>query len=151
MRGRKPVPTQLRIVRGNPSKRPLPKDEPQPALDAQMPQWMSPAAEKHWPIVAEQLHAAGLLTVLDVPALALYCEAFARWQDANEKVVKHGAVVKGAAGYPVKSPYLSVANRAYEQMVRMLEQFGMTPSSRSRVTGTKPDQSAQYAKFVRKD
>ncbi|WP_232346024.1 phage terminase small subunit P27 family [Burkholderia pseudomallei] len=101
-------------------------------------------------MIAEQLHAAGLLTVLDVTALGLYCEAFARWHDANEKVVKLGAVVKSAHGYPIPSPYLQVANQAYAQMTRMLAEFGMTPSSRSRVTVKKPDPTAQYAKFVGK-
>ena len=87
------------------------------------------------------------MTALDTTALALYCEAFVTWKDASDKVVKHGAVIKGAAGYPVKSPYLRIANRAYDQMTRMLAEFGMTPSSRSRCTVTKPDDPGPYAKL----
>lgn len=115
-----------------------------------MPQWMSAAAQKHWPLVAGQLRDAGLLTVIDAPALALYCEAFARWKDANDKVVQLGAVVKAPSGFPIQSPFLAIANKAHEQMVKLLAEFGMTPSSRTRVTVTKPDPNAQYAKFVRK-
>ncbi|CAJ3071216.1 P27 family phage terminase small subunit [Burkholderia pseudomallei] len=153
MRGRKPTPTALKLIRGNPGKRPINDAEPDAASLADIelaPDWLSPDAQRHWPVIARQLHDAGLLTGLDVAALGLYCEAFARWKDANDKVVKLGAVVKSAHGYPIPSPYLQVANQAYAQMTRMLAEFGMTPSSRSRVTAKKPDPTAQYAKFVRK-
>lgn len=151
MRGRKPTPTALKLVRGNPGKRPINDAEPAPPVtdDLTCPEWLSAPAQEHWPAMAEQLRAAGLLTNIDHAALGLYCEAFARWKDANEKVVKLGAVVKSAHGYPIPSPYLQVANQAYAQMTRLLSEFGMTPSSRSRVTVTKPDPTAQYAKFVR--
>ncbi|MCX4146760.1 MULTISPECIES: phage terminase small subunit P27 family [Paraburkholderia] len=150
MRGRKPIPTALKLVRGNPGKRPLPKTEPRPELAVLVPDWLSPAARKHWPTIADPLRAAGLLTALDTTALGLYCEAFARWQYANEQIVKLGPVVEGAAGYSVKSPFVTIANTAYEQLTRMLVEFGMTPSSRSRVTATKPDDTSPYAQFVKK-
>ncbi|CAE6855302.1 hypothetical protein R75461_07676 [Paraburkholderia nemoris] len=150
MRGRKPVPTALKLARGNPGKRPLPDAEPFPGLEVVIPDWLSPVARKHWPTIADPLRAAGLLTALDTTALGLYCEAFVRWQYANEQIVKLGPVVVGAAGYPVKSPFVTVANTAYEQLSRMLVEFGMTPSSRSRVTATKPDATSPYAQFVKK-
>jgi P27 family predicted phage terminase small subunit len=143
MRGRKPTPTALKLVRGNPGKRPLPENEPHPEAGAAMPEWLSPEAAKHWPMIARQLDDAGVLTEMDAQALALYCEAFARWKHANEQVVRYGAVVKAPSGYPVQSPFLSIANKAFEQMTKLLVEFGMTPSSRSRVTGAakKPDKN----------
>ncbi len=71
------------------------------------------------------------------------------WKDANDKIVKFGPVVKGAAGYPVRSPYVSIVSQQSEFMLRILIEFGMTPSSRSRVTATKPDDTSPYAKFVK--
>jgi P27 family predicted phage terminase small subunit len=115
-----------------------------------MPDWMSDAAKAQWPEVAKQLNDAGLLTVIDAPALALYCEAFARWKDANDNIVKFGAVIKAPSGFPIQSPFLAIANKAHAQMVKLLAEFGMTPSSRSRVSVKKPDPAEQYAKFVRK-
>jgi P27 family predicted phage terminase small subunit len=148
-RGR-PVPTALKIVRGNPGHRPINKAEPMPPSDAAMPAWLSPEAQEHWPLIAGQLRDAGILTVIDAPALALYCESFARWKNANDQVVKYGAVVKSPNGYPIQSPFLAIANRAHDQMVRLLAEFGMTPSSRSRVTTMKKDEGAPFAKFVKK-
>lgn len=134
MRGRKPTPTALKIVRGNPGRRPLPPNEPRPQGDPEMPDWLSDAAKVHWPKVAEQLQAAGIITSLDAAALGLYCEAFARWKHANDQVAKFGPVVKAPSGFPVQSPFLAISNRAWDQMSKMLVEFGMTPSSRSRVS-----------------
>lgn len=114
-----------------------------------MPDWLSPEASKHWPAVAKQLHDAGLLTAIDVTALALYCESFARWKDANARIVKYGTVVKSPNGYPIQSPYLAIANKAQEQMTKLLAEFGMTPSSRSRCVATKPGDSGPYSMFVK--
>lgn len=152
MRGRKPTPTALKLVRGNPGKRPLNDAEPAPPVshDLTCPDWLSDSAKEHWPAIAQQFHDAGLLTVLDVPALALYCESFARWKHANEQIARYGPVVKGAAGYPVRSPYLCIANRAHEQMVKLLIEFGATPSSRSRCAVTKQNDPGPYAKFVKR-
>lgn len=145
-----PVPTALKLLRGNPGKRPINRKEPRPSLDVAIPDWLSPNAAKHWPVVAKQLHHAGLLTAIDVTALGLYCEAFARWRDANDRIVKYGTVIKTPNGYPIQSPYLAIANKAHEQMVRLLVEFGMSPSSRSRCTVAKPEDTSLYAKFVKK-
>lgn len=150
MSGRRPTPTALKLVRGNPGKRSINRTEPHPSLDVTMPDWLSPDAAKHWPVVAKQLHDAGLLTAIDVTALGLYCEAFARWRGANTQIAKYGTVVKSPNGYPIQSPYLAISNKAHEQMTRLLAEFGMTPSSRSRCAVTKPHDSGPYAKFVRK-
>jgi len=151
MSGRRPTPTALKLLRGNPGKRPINRAEPCPSLEVVMPDWLSPDAAKHWPTVAKQLHDAGLLTSIDVTALGLYCESFARWKHANGQIARFGTIVKTPNGYPIQSPYLAIANHAHEQMVKLLAEFGMTPSSRSRCKVTKPhDDPGVYKKFVRK-
>lgn len=150
MRGRKPTPTALKVVRGNPGGRPLNDDEPQPEGQAVAPDWLSPSAAAHWPTVAAQLESAGVLTSMDAPALALYCEAFARWQDAQWNIAKTGLVVPGQKGTLTQSPYVVIGNAAFEQMRRLLIEFGMTPSSRSRVTKTGGKKDDEYSAFVKK-
>ncbi|MEP6610177.1 MAG: phage terminase small subunit P27 family [Burkholderiaceae bacterium] len=126
-------PTRLKIVQGNPGKRQLSANEPEPELGAAPPEWLSPQAIKHWPLIAQQLDEVGVLTVIDAPALGLYCEAFARWKDANEHVLKFGTVVTAPSGFPIQSPFLAIANKAHDQMVKLLIEFGMTPAARTRV------------------
>lgn len=140
MRGRKPRPTNMKLIRGNPGKRPLSTNEPKPArLDTlRAPPGLSKAAQKHWRVISRQLHNAGILTVLDRQALALYCDAYARWAQANEQITKFGIIIQAPSGYPIPSPYLSIANKAFDQMLKLMAEFGMTPSSRSRVTLSDP-------------
>src|SRR5262245_25415667 len=128
-----PKPTELRILAGNPGHRPLPENEPKPELGAEMPDFLSAAAQEHWPKIARQLESVGVLTRMDAVALALYCETFARWKHANDQVFRFGTVIKSPNGYPMQSPWLQISNKAHEQMVRLLVEFGMTPSSRTRL------------------
>lgn len=153
MRGRKPTPTPLRILRGNPGKRALNRNEPTPAPTIpEAPAHLTPAALEEWDRIAPVLLEQGLLTDLDRAGLAAYCVAYARWIEAEESVRKLGVLVKSPNGFPVHSPYLAIANRAMEQMQRLLAEFGMSPSSRSRVTAT--DKAARSAnklsQFIRR-
>jgi P27 family predicted phage terminase small subunit len=134
MKGRKPTPTTLRILRGNPGKRPLPRDEPKlkPELP-EPPEILQSVALAEWHRMAPLLHGAGLLTAIDGSALAAYCQSYATWVEAHEKIRERGTVVVSSKGQPMLSPYLKVANIAMQQWTRMLVEFGMTPSSRSRV------------------
>lgn len=139
MSGRKPIPTNLKIVKGTAQPCRILKDEPKPKADAvRMPAGLSDDAKKQWKIAAKHLTAAGLLTNLDTFALAMYCEVFARWTYANDQIKKFGPIVKAPSGYPVQSPFLQIANKSFDQMTKMLVEFGMTPSSRSRVAGAGP-------------
>jgi P27 family predicted phage terminase small subunit len=80
----------------------------------------------------------GLISDLDLAAFAAYCSAYGRWVEAELALKSYGVMLKSPNGFPVQSPYLAVANRAMEQMRSLLSEFGMSPSSRSRVSGIIP-------------
>ena len=137
--GKKPLPTALKIVRGTDQPSRVRKDEPKPAIDSiKPPEGMSTVALKQWDIVLPQLQEAKIVSNMDAHALALYCEAYATWVDANKWIQKKGAVVKSKNGFLVQSPFFHVATKAYDQMKAMLIEFGMTPSARTRI-GKVPD------------
>ena len=75
-----------------------------------------------------------LLTNLDRAALAAYCGAYALWAEATEAIQKYGTMVKSPSGYPIQSPYVAIANRQAEIMMRISSEFGFTPASRSRIS-----------------
>jgi P27 family predicted phage terminase small subunit len=81
-----------------------------------------------------ELAALRILTHLDRAALAAYCGAYAMWAEATEAIQKFGTMVKSPTGYPVQSPYVSIANRQAEIMMRIASEFGVTPASRSRIS-----------------
>ena len=60
-----------------------------------------------------------LLTRLDRAALAAYCNAYTLWADAIEAIQKYDTIVKSPNGHPVQSPYIAIANRQAEIMLRI--------------------------------
>jgi P27 family predicted phage terminase small subunit len=150
--GRKPLPTSVKVLRGNPGKRPLSDGEPRPeATLPAPPSHLSAEAKREWQRLGRQLVAMGLMTKIDRAALAMYCQAWARWLEAEKALKAYGVMVKSPNGFPMQSPYLAVANKAMEQIRAMLTEFGMSPSSRTRVHVTpQVDEEDEMERFVRK-
>lgn len=146
MRGRKPQPTALRVLRGNPGRRPLPTDEPQPeaVVSLEPPDWLDPEAQEEWRRLAPMLVKLGVLTQSDTAALIAYCEAWATWKGATQKIRQFGMVIKGKEGdLPIVSPYVKIAHNALMHMRGLLVEFGMTPSSRGRVQAVKSEKPVE--------
>ena len=79
MRGRKPKPTSLRVIEGNPGKRPLNTREPKPVRGAPTcPAHLSPTAKAEWKRLIGQLVELGMISLLDRAALAAYCQTYGR-------------------------------------------------------------------------
>ena len=132
--GRRPKPTSLKLLAGNPGNRPVNTNEPRPRdVLPKCPPVLQGEAKREWRRMAKKLHDAGLLSEIDGAALTTYCLTWARLMDAEEKLRTIGAVVKTPNGWLAHSPYLAIATKATEQLVRILVEFGMTPSSRSRI------------------
>lgn len=147
MKGRKPTPTALRLLRGNPRKRPVNAREPAPARvpdDIAPPDWLDPSAQVEWRRLAPLLARLGVLTETDSDALAAYCESWTTWKQATQKIRQFGMVVKAnKAGVelPVISPYVKIAERSLAAMRGFLVEFGMTPSSRARIHTAAPPEA----------
>jgi P27 family predicted phage terminase small subunit len=134
MRGRRPKPRRLKVLTGNPGKRPLNENEPMPEPEIPAcPPELGPAAQQEWYRLVADLAKLRLLTSLDRAALAAYCGAYALWAEATLAIQKYGTMVKSPTGFPIQSPYVSIANRQAEIMMRIAAEFGFTPASRSRI------------------
>ena len=70
-------------------------------------------------------------------AFAGYCQAYARWKEAEEFITQHGTIVKTPSGYWQQVPQVSIAQTNLKIMLKFCEQFGLTPSARSRMIGEK--------------
>lgn len=132
--GRKPKPSAIKILEGNPGKRPLNEYEPKPLKKAPpCPKWLEPEAKKEWRRLAKTLEAMGVLTDADMAAFAGYCQAYARWKEAEERITDRGLVIRTPSGYPQQVPYISIAQQYLKLMQQFAEQFGLTPAARSRI------------------
>lgn len=152
--GRKPTPTALKLVKGNPGKRALPKNEAVVALsEPTPPAFLCDDAKVEWGRVVSMLYAAGLMTELDRAALAAYAAAYGRWAQAERAINRMAAedelnaalVTTTTSGNAIQNPLVGIANKAKADMVRYAVEFGMTPSARSRVTAN-PEDSAKENK-----
>jgi len=141
MAGRKRLPTQLKIVKGTQKKERLNPNEPKPEVKIpSAPGFLSDEALKEWGRITKQLLILGLLTELDRTELAMYCQAYGR-MIKYEKIVNSvagGELYKTSTGSIQLSPAMWVLNKAIKQCHMLLTQFGMTPASRSTVSGIKP-------------
>ena len=146
--GPKTTPTKLKLLHGNPGRRPLPEDEVEPEQTVKIPRAPSSldkVAQKEWRTTAKKLHRIGLLTEMDLTALAAYCNEYSVWIFAIGQIQKHGMLIKAQSGFPMQSPYMQIANKAQAEMRKWLADFGMTPSSRAglKVESPKPKSKAE--------
>ena len=133
-RGRKPTPTAIKVLEGNPGKRALNENEPKPPKKApRCPSWLEDEAKKEWKRMGKILEQMGLLTDMDMAAFAGYCQAFARWKEAEEFLSQHGSIVRTPNGYLQQVPQVTIAQTNLKIVLKFCEQFGLTPSARSRI------------------
>jgi len=66
-------------------------------------------------------------------AFAGYCQAYARWKEAEEFISKHGSILKTNSGYIQQIPQVSIAQQNLKQMRNFCSELGLSPSARSRL------------------
>ena len=134
MRGRKPKPSAIRRIDGNPGKRGYNALEPVPPDGLPSPpRHLSGEALDEWDRLAVPLHQMGVLTIADRAAFAAYCQAYGRWAEAEERLRTTPVLIRMPSGYVQQSPWLSIANKQSELMGRYMVELGLTPAARSRV------------------
>ncbi len=145
--GPPPKPTALKKLEGNAGKRKLNASEPKPK--AQLPRCpvqLSPNAKTTWKRLGDKLLKSGLIAELDEAAFAVLCESYAAYLDLLKRARADGPIVN-IGGQAVPNPYLSRADREAEKVRKLLGEFGMTPSSRSRIALPPSQDEDQSDKF----
>jgi|GEM_PF-176970 len=133
-RGRKPKPTALKKLEGNPGKRRLNEYEPMPPISTlRCPNYLLPEARKEWRRLAPALIAMGVLTVADAVPFAAYCTAYARWREAEDFITQHGAIYKDPRGFARPNPYVAIAAQQLREIKSLAAEFGLTPANRTAI------------------
>ena len=138
-RGRKPKPTAVKEIEGTFEKNPQRRNEREPVAPdgaPDCPDYLCDLAKIEWWYMCNVLDEMGLLSRADRAALEIYCQTFAQWREACQMVAKEGAVVQmqTKAGIITKrNPFDIIRERNAATCARLLAEFGLTPSSRSRV------------------
>ena len=91
--------------------------------------------------MAEELYDLGILSAIDRAALSAYCQAYGRWVAAEEQLRNPDGTMKltetTSNGNIIQNPLVGIANKSLELMHKYLTEFGMSPSSRTRVSAKK--------------
>lgn len=142
---RKPIPTHLKLLSGNPGKRPLNTDEPvvkQTLKNTKPPKELSAVAKKMWVNTLDN-SPEDLLKVLDFTELMRFCVSYDLYLTALKNVQKYGAVVVNEKGFAIESPWVKIMNKQSEIMAASGSNLGFSPVSRTRIRMTmeKPKES----------
>jgi P27 family predicted phage terminase small subunit len=140
--GTKPTPTALRVVRGNPGKRPMPADPQVAAKLPSAPRHLTKEARAEWRRAGRALESAGLIATIDRALFEAYCTAYGRMVEAEKKIAEFGLTDTTPNGMIVKSAWLQIADRAIAQLAKLAPEFGMSPSARTRVAPAQSEASA---------
>lgn len=162
MSGPKPVPDNVRAFLGAPPKKSLNDQLDSVNPDVEIPDCpphLMSEAKAEWRRISEELVKLRLIAKIDRAALALYCQAWARWVWAEKKLraavklaeerreafeadpANTGKDWMGGDGYTVVtpngqlgySPHWVIANKAMDQVDKFLQSFGLSPSARTRI------------------
>ncbi len=161
MRGRKPQPAHLQLVRDNSRKQSVSALEGRAAREARVPAApLSPPPELtgdarlEWDRLSALLHPAGLLSAVDRGPFAAICQAYSRWMQAEsilviiakKDAIFNGLMIRTNNGNFVQNPLVGTANKAMNDYVRLSTEFGMTPASRARIAHLEPPEDDDPAK-----
>ena len=149
-RGPKPEPTKLRLLRGNPSKKPDSPSEPQPPTDGvSIPPHLGEVAARRWGELLPMLQATRVMTRADVEALARYCDTWEWWLAVRAKLKAEGDTYPilndgGEVKYIAQRPEVAIAHKLAQQLRQLESDFGLSPAARASLK-VEPDAKAESA------
>jgi len=136
VRGRKKIPTALKLIKGTARKHRTNFKEPKISVEApKPPSHLGKIAKEEWKRKIPVLLQMGIISLGDDAALAAYCMAYERWVTAEKALQKkkETLTLSTLTGNIIQNPLVGVANRAMELMHKFLIEFGLTPVSRTRI------------------
>ncbi|MDY6796970.1 MAG: phage terminase small subunit P27 family [Actinomycetota bacterium] len=158
MKGRKPLPDNVVNLRGNPGHKPKDLNHPKPdPVAPTCPRWLSHRAKYEWKRIVPELENLGLLTKIDRAALAGYCENLALVAIATEVISAHYKKYKkltyeyenkNGAINEIPIPEIKIAREAWLLVHRFEVEFGMTPSSRTRIDLPEAKNTGEFERWL---
>lgn len=133
------TPTELKILAGNPGKRPLNKNEPKPAVSIpDPPETLKPKAREKYYEIAPLLMKMGVFTNVDGLGLCMMVEAYVDYLDARAALDEAGGwyyqvITKEGAVMWRLHPAAGVVQDCDRRIRAWLIEYGKTPAARARL------------------
>ena len=141
-RGRRPIPTKIKIARGTLRKDRQREDEPTlPRGMPEMPERLAvdAVAVGKWQELSQLLYDLGVLTTADGEALATLCEIHSAEQSCLLELRANGPTIHTDLGGVKPNPAGSLYRSLAALKSTMMSEFGLTPSSRTKVGSSKQE------------
>ncbi len=148
LRGPAPKATNLKILEGNPGKRPLNMNEPEPEKGATCPRWLSKTAKTHWRELCPVLEACGIMTRADRYTLAAYCDALANYRRATVEIEQLEHLVEDNGRTTKISPLVTAQKNYAELMIKFGTKLGLSPSDRSSIKVSPQSKKSKWQKVT---
>lgn len=142
----RPMPTNLKVLHGTAQPCLINDKEPRPKKlkIIKPPSYLTKEEKQCWRKTIVDLQECGIITDIDMTSFAAYCRAWVGYQKESSIVEKEGSVVTGSKKTPVISPHFKAASDYFKRLLQLWREFGMTPSSRSRIRAEKDDDEDDY-------
>jgi P27 family predicted phage terminase small subunit len=96
-----------------------------------MPKFLKGAAKKHWNELVESLgNRHKIINDLDADVLAVYCQTYARWLDADAALDEFGMYQVTPNGYRQSSPEFTTWQSLSNMIFKQASKLGLTPPAR---------------------
>ena len=143
MIGRPPTPSALKLLAGNPGKRPINQDEPKLELaEPPCPEHLDDVARREWKRIVPILMRMRVLTEADEIQLANLCQTYSTMIDAQTKLKQAGMLYKSKGGFVQANPLFGVVMKCLNVISKLSSEFGLTPSARVRLQAMPEPKSA---------
>ena len=161
MRGPKPKPTKLKILAGTRADRINHAEPTLPPARPEMPDHLDALARAEWERLCGIVERMGVLTEADGAAMGIYCECYSKWIRARGDIAKRGLLIEitrtvttrrgstvETTGAVKANPAVAIEIQTARLMKELLMEFGLTPSSRTRVKTSDAGPRDRLAEFL---
>lgn len=140
-KGRKPTPTEMKKQIGTARADRILENEWKPEGITNIP---TPSAGSNFDEISKEvwyrhlyaLTEANVITSVDIEQFEIYVLNLQRHRKMEEKINEEGEIIFNDKGVPMINPAVRVLNMAADKVIRLAGEFGLTPSSRTRIGTT---------------
>lgn len=98
-----------------------------------VPDWLSDEARKVWRKTVKDMEEFELLDKVDEDVLGAYCDAVAKYQEANDLIDQHGYTEVNAQGNTIVSAYVKLAQGYSRLILSYSSKLGLNAEARARL------------------
>lgn len=146
--GPRPTPTEILKLRGTfrPDRH---ADSVKPEKKRPVcPKWLNDDAKAIWRQMVTMLERIGVLSSVDGQTLTRYCTTWVRWRKAQEFLETHNEAYpildeNKKLKYMAQWPQVAIEHKLSLVLLRIEQEFGLTPASRSRIALPNEEQNKE--------